>query len=107
MAGEPGVGESPDRIEVPGSAKGSRSRCGVPRATPGRVGGGEDLESRSFFVVCGNGGNGGDGLVVLGTLVCLGYDARAVVLAPFESLSAEALDNLQAALKLGRPGGSG
>ena len=31
----------------------------------------------------------------------LGYDARAVVLAPFESLSPDALDNLQAALKLG------
>ncbi len=61
----------------------------------------EDLESRSVVVVCGKGGNGGDGLVLLRTLACLGYDARAVVLAPFEGLSAEALDNLQAALKLG------
>ncbi len=63
----------------------------------------EDLSSRSVVVVCGKGGNGGDGLVALRTLACLGYDARAVVLAPFESLSAEALDNLQAALKLGLP----
>ena len=61
----------------------------------------DELSSRSVLVVCGKGGNGGDGLVVLRTLACLGYDARAVVLAPFESLSAEALDNLQAALKLG------
>jgi NAD(P)H-hydrate epimerase len=63
----------------------------------------EDLESQSVVVVCGKGGNGGDGLVVLRTLACLGYEARAVVLAPFESLSAEALGNLQAALKLGLP----
>jgi NAD(P)H-hydrate epimerase len=61
----------------------------------------EDLASRSVVVVCGKGGNGGDGLVVLRTLANLGYDARAVVLAPFENLSPEALDNLQAALKLG------
>jgi NAD(P)H-hydrate epimerase len=61
----------------------------------------EDLASRSVVIVCGKGGNGGDGLVVLRTLANLGYDARAVVLAPFETLSAEALDNLQAALKLG------
>ncbi len=61
----------------------------------------EDLESRSIVIVCGKGGNGGDGLVVLRTLANLGYDARAIVLAPFEALSAEALDNLQAALKLG------
>ncbi|HJS75627.1 MAG TPA: NAD(P)H-hydrate dehydratase [Vicinamibacteria bacterium] len=61
----------------------------------------EDLASRSVVIVCGKGGNGGDGLVVLRTLANLGYDARAVVLAPFENLSAEALDNLQAALKLG------
>jgi NAD(P)H-hydrate epimerase len=61
----------------------------------------DDLESLSTVIVCGKGGNGGDGLVVLRTLASLGYDARAVVLAPFEGLSAEALDNLQSALKLG------
>lgn len=61
----------------------------------------EELTSRSIAVVCGKGGNGGDGLVVLRTLACLGCEARAFVLAPFESLSAETLDNLQAALKLG------
>jgi NAD(P)H-hydrate epimerase len=61
----------------------------------------DDLESLSIAIVCGKGGNGGDGLVVLRTLAALGYDARALVLAPFESLSAEALDNLQSALKLG------
>jgi NAD(P)H-hydrate epimerase len=63
----------------------------------------EELSSGSVVIVCGKGGNGGDGLVVLRTLAGLGYDARAVVLAPFESLSSEALDNLQAALKLGLP----
>src|SRR5512145_2513999 len=61
----------------------------------------EGLDSRPVVVVCGKGGNGGDGLVVLRTLANLGCEARAVVLAPFENLSAEALDNLQAALKLG------
>jgi NAD(P)H-hydrate epimerase len=61
----------------------------------------EDLSSRCIVIVCGKGGNGGDGLVALRTLACWGYDARAVVLSPFENLSAEALDNLQAALKLG------
>src|SRR3990172_7648380 len=63
----------------------------------------EELSSRSIVVVCGKGGNGGDGLVVLRTLACLGYDARAVVLAPFERLSAEALGTPQAALTLGLP----
>jgi NAD(P)H-hydrate epimerase len=63
----------------------------------------DELESRSIAVVCGKGGNGGDGLVALRTLAGLGYDARALVLAPFESLSGEALDNLQSALKLGLP----
>jgi NAD(P)H-hydrate epimerase len=63
----------------------------------------EDLTSQSVVILCGKGGNGGDGLVVLRTLAGLGCEARAVVLAPFESLSAEALDNLQAALKLGLP----
>jgi NAD(P)H-hydrate epimerase len=61
----------------------------------------ENLASSSVVVVCGKGGNGGDGLVVLRTLAALECDARALVLAPFESLSPEALDNLQAALKLG------
>ena len=63
----------------------------------------DDLSSRSIVVVCGKGGNGGDGLVVLRTLACLGYDARGIVLSAFEGLSTEALDNLQAALKLGLP----
>jgi NAD(P)H-hydrate epimerase len=63
----------------------------------------EELSSLSVVIVCGKGGNGGDGLVALRTLACLGCDARAIVLAPFESLSTEALDNLQAALKLGLP----
>jgi len=63
----------------------------------------EEMSSGSIVIVCGKGGNGGDGLVVLRTLQSLGYDARAVVLASFESLSTEALDNLQAALKLGLP----
>jgi NAD(P)H-hydrate epimerase len=32
----------------------------------------EDLESRAIVIVCGKGGNGGDGLVVLRTLANLG-----------------------------------
>jgi NAD(P)H-hydrate epimerase len=63
----------------------------------------EELSFGSVVIVCGKGGNGGDGLVLLRTLAGLGYDARAVVLAPYEGLSTEALDNLQAALKLGLP----
>jgi NAD(P)H-hydrate epimerase len=61
----------------------------------------QDLASRSIAVVCGKGNNGGDGLVVLRTLAALGYRAQAFVLAPFENLSHDAIDNLQSALKLG------
>lgn len=63
----------------------------------------EDLGSKSIIIVCGKGNNGGDGLVLLRTLVALDYDARAVVLAPFEDLAPDALDNLQSALKLDLP----
>ena len=62
-----------------------------------------ELEDRAIVIVCGKGNNGGDGLVVLRTLVELGYDARAWVLSPFERLSADALSNLQAAFKLSLP----
>jgi NAD(P)H-hydrate epimerase len=87
-------------IGIPASVLMESAGRAVVRTMMERI---EDLESQSVVVVCGKGGNGGDGLVVLRTLACLGYDARAVVLAPFENLSAEALDNLQAALKLGLP----
>ena len=62
-----------------------------------------ELGSSRITIVCGKGNNGGDGLVVLRSLCGLGYDARAFVLAPFEELSNDALDNLQSALKLGLP----
>ena len=87
-------------IGIPASVLMESAGRAVVRAMTERI---DELSSRSILVVCGKGGNGGDGLVVLRTLACLGYDARAVVLAPFEGLSAEALDNLQAALKLGLP----
>lgn len=61
------------------------------------------LDGCSIAIVCGKGNNGGDGLVVLRTLIGLGYDARAWVLSPFERLSENAIDNLQAALKLSLP----
>lgn len=87
-------------IGVPASVLMENAGRAVVRVMAARI---EDLESLSIAIVCGKGGNGGDGLVVLRTLAGLGYDARAVVLAPFESLSGEALDNLQSALKLGLP----
>ncbi len=87
-------------VGIPASVLMESAGRAVARAMIERI---DELSSRSVVVVCGKGGNGGDGLVVLRTLACLGYDARAVVLAPFESLSAEALDNLQAALKLRLP----
>jgi hydroxyethylthiazole kinase-like uncharacterized protein yjeF len=62
-----------------------------------------ELEDRVIAIVCGKGNNGGDGLVVLRTLLELGYDARAWVLSPFERLSPDAIANLQAALKLSLP----
>ncbi|HXV64647.1 MAG TPA: NAD(P)H-hydrate dehydratase [Vicinamibacteria bacterium] len=63
----------------------------------------EDLDERIIAIVCGKGNNGGDGLVCLRVLLESGCDARAFVLAPFESLSADAIDNLQTALKMGLP----
>jgi NAD(P)H-hydrate epimerase len=87
-------------IGIPASVLMESAGRAVARVMVERI---EDLESLAVTVVCGKGGNGGDGLVVLRTLAGLGYDARAVVLAPFESLSGEALDNLQSALKLGLP----
>ena len=87
-------------IGIPASVLMESAGRAVVRTMVERI---EELSSQTVVIVCGKGGNGGDGLVVLRTLACLGYDARAVVLAPFESLSPEALDNLQAALKLGLP----
>ena len=62
-----------------------------------------ELADQRILIVCGKGNNGGDGLVLLRTLVGLGYDARAVLLSPFEDLGAVALDNLQSAVKLNLP----
>jgi len=87
-------------IGIPASVLMESAGRAVVRTMVERI---DELSSRSILVVCGKGGNGGDGLVVLRTLACLGYEARAVVLAAFESLSAETLDNLQATLKLGLP----
>ena len=60
----------------------------------------DDLQGRPIVILCGKGGNGGDGLVLLRTLSNLGYDASAIVLAPIEELAPDALDNLQSVLKL-------
>lgn len=87
-------------VGIPASVLMENAGRAVVRVMVARI---DDLASRSVAIVCGKGGNGGDGLVVLRTLAGLGYDARAVVLAPFEGLSVEALDNLQSALKLGLP----
>ncbi|TDI37174.1 MAG: NAD(P)H-hydrate dehydratase [Acidobacteria bacterium] len=62
-----------------------------------------ELADQRILIVCGKGNNGGDGLVLLRTLVGLGYEARAVVLSAFEDLGADALDNLQSAVKLNLP----
>jgi len=62
-----------------------------------------DLAEHNILIVCGKGNNGGDGLVLLRTLVGLGYDAWAIVLSPLEQLAPDALDNLQSALKLRLP----
>ena len=61
----------------------------------------DTLEQCSVVIICGKGNNGGDGLVLLRTLTGLGYEARAVVLAPLEELAADTLHNLQSSLKLG------
>ncbi|MGH9318264.1 MAG: NAD(P)H-hydrate dehydratase, partial [Vicinamibacteria bacterium] len=87
-------------VGTPASVLMENAGRAVARAMEERI---EGLDSLSIAIVCGKGNNGGDGLVVLRTLSALGYDARAVVLAPFEGLSQGALDNLQSALKLGLP----
>lgn len=62
-----------------------------------------DLRERSIAIVCGKGNNGGDGLVVFRCLATQGYSAHAYVLSPFQNLSGDARDNLEAALRLGLP----
>jgi NAD(P)H-hydrate epimerase len=89
-----------EEIGIPGSVLMESAGRAVVSVMRERIG---DLASRSIAVVCGKGNNGGDGLVVLRTLLTLGYRAQAFVLAPFESLSKDAIDNLQSALKLGLP----
>ena len=87
-------------VGVPGRALMESAGRGVAGAMEAHI---EDLDSKSIVIVCGKGNNGGDGLVLLRTLVGLDYDARAIVLAPFEDLAPDALDNLQSALKLELP----
>ena len=87
-------------VGVPGRVLMESAGRGVAGAMEEHI---EDLGSKSIVIVCGKGGNGGDGLVLLRTLVALGYEARAVILAPFEDLAPDALDNLQSALKLDLP----
>ena len=85
-------------IGVPGRVLMESAGRGVAGAMEEHIG---NLESKSIVIVCGKGNNGGDGLVVLRTLVALDYEARAIVLAPFEDLAPDALHNLQSSLKLG------
>ena len=87
-------------VGVPGRVLMESAGRGVAGAMEAHI---EDLGSKSIVIVCGKGNNGGDGLVLLRTLVGLDYEARAVVLAPFEDLAPDALDNLQSALKLDLP----
>ena len=87
-------------VGVPGRVLMESAGRGVAGAMEAHI---EDLGSKSIVIVCGKGNNGGDGLVLLRTLVALDYEARAVVLSPFEDLAPDALDNLQSALKLDLP----
>ena len=87
-------------VGVPGRVLMESAGRGVAGAMEEHI---EDLGSKSIVIVCGKGGNGGDGLVLLRTLVALDYEARAFVLAPFADLAPDALDNLQTALKLDLP----
>jgi hydroxyethylthiazole kinase-like uncharacterized protein yjeF len=87
-------------VGVPGRVLMESAGRGVAGAMEANI---DDLSSKSIVIVCGKGNNGGDGLVLLRTLVGLDYDARAFVLAPFEELAPDALDNLQSALKLELP----
>jgi NAD(P)H-hydrate epimerase len=89
-----------EEIGIPGSVLMESAGRAVVGAMRDRI---ENLAARSIAVVCGKGNNGGDGLVVLRTLAALGFRARGFVLAPFESLSKDAIDNLQSVLKLGLP----
>ena len=87
-------------VGVPGRVLMESAGRGVAGAMEAHIDG---LGSKSIVIVCGKGNNGGDGLVLLRTLVALDYDARAIVLARFEDLAPDALDNLQSALKLDLP----
>lgn len=87
-------------VGVPGRVLMESAGRGVAGAMEAHI---DDLGSKSIVIVCGKGNNGGDGLVLLRTLIALDYDARAIVLSPFEDLAPNALDNLQSALKLDLP----
>ena len=71
-------------IGVPGRVLMESAGRGVAGAMEEHV---PDLASQSILIICGKGNNGGDGLVLLRTLIGLGYDAHAVVLAPFEEMA--------------------
>ncbi len=87
-----------EEIGVPGRVLMESAGRAVAGAMEAHV---ADLSSRSIVILCGKGNNGGDGLVLLRTLTNLGYDARAIILAPLDELTPDSLANLQSSLKLG------
>ena len=50
---------------------------------------------QSFYIFCGNGNNGGDGLALTGLLIDEAYSAKAVLLHPEKSFSDDAAANLK------------
>lgn len=84
-------------VGVPGRVLMESAGRGIAGAMEEHI---EDLDAKTIVIICGKGNNGGDGLVLLRTLAALDYDVRGVVLAPFEDLAPDALDNLQSCLKL-------
>ena len=59
-------------VGVPGRVLMESAGRGVAGAMEAHI---EDLGSKSIVIVCGKGNNGGDGLVLLRTLVALDYEA--------------------------------
>jgi NAD(P)H-hydrate epimerase len=54
-------------------------------------------------ILCGKGNNAGDGFVIARHLVVRGYDCRAILLAPTDSLSGDAKTNFDALVRLRLP----
>ncbi len=62
-----------------------------------------ELRNDSIAIICGKGGNGGDGLVLLRTLAGQGYNVQCIIVAPESKLAPDTVSNLQCAKKLNLP----